>query len=89
MSVQQPSTGQSAQALASERKARMHEVREAIIDRLAPHLHSDIDLDKYLRAVATELGRMMDVDRCDIVQLARAGELRISHEWRAGEDVPS
>ena len=89
MSVQQPSTGQAAQALASERKARMHEVREAIIDRLAPHVHSDIDLDKYLRAVATELGRMMDVDRCDIVQLARAGELRISHEWRAGEDVPS
>src|ERR1700759_49483 len=67
----------------------MHEAREAIIDRLAPHVHSDIDLDKYLRAVAAELGRMMDVDRCDIVQVARAGALRISHEWRASDEVPS
>jgi transcriptional regulator with GAF, ATPase, and Fis domain len=32
---------------------------------------------------------MMDVDRCDVIQLKSASELRISHEWRASEDVPS
>jgi transcriptional regulator with GAF, ATPase, and Fis domain len=67
----------------------MHEAREAIIDRLAPNIHSEIDLDKFLHAVVAELGRMMDVDRCDVVQLVRDGELRISHEWRAAPEVPS
>jgi two-component system response regulator HydG len=77
------------QTLTRERKARMHEAREALIDRLAPNIHSEIDLDKFLHAVVAELGRMMEVDRCDVVQLVRAGELRISHEWRAAAEVPS
>jgi transcriptional regulator with GAF, ATPase, and Fis domain len=67
----------------------MHEAREAIIDRLAPSIHSEIDLDKFLRAVVSELGRMMDADRCDVLQLLPEGELRISHEWRAAPEVPS
>jgi transcriptional regulator with GAF, ATPase, and Fis domain len=61
---------------------KMHEAREAIVNRLAPNINSEIDLDKFLHAVVAELGRMMDVDRCDVLQLARTGELRISHEWR-------
>jgi transcriptional regulator with GAF, ATPase, and Fis domain len=32
---------------------------------------------------------MMEVDRCDIIKLSPEGELRISHEWRASETVPS
>ena len=78
-----------AQTLSIERKIRMHEAREAIINRLAPNIHSEIDLDRFLRAIVAELGRMMEVDRCDVLQLAPTGELRISHEWRAAEDVPS
>jgi hypothetical protein len=31
----------------------------------------------------------MNVDRCDVIQLKSASELRISHEWRASNDVPS
>ena len=77
------------QSLSLERKIKMHEAREAIINRLAPDIHSEIDLDKFLRAIVAELGRMMDADRCDVLQLTRGGELRISHEWRAAEDVPS
>ncbi len=79
----------SAQALSLERKSRMYEAREAIINRLAPTLQSEIDLDKFLQAIVSELGRMMDVDRCDVIQLAQGGELRISHEWRVDDDVPS
>jgi transcriptional regulator with GAF, ATPase, and Fis domain len=67
----------------------MYEAREAIINRLAPTLQSEIDLDKFLQAIVSELGQMMDVDRCDVIQLAGSGELRISHEWRASADVPS
>jgi transcriptional regulator with GAF, ATPase, and Fis domain len=79
----------SPQSLSLERKIKMHEAREAIIDRLALDLPSTIDLDRFLRAVVSELGRMMDVDRCDVIQLTSESEIRISHEWRASEDVPS
>src|SRR5947209_6819651 len=79
----------SAQTLSLERKSRMYEAREAIINRLAPTLQSEIDLDKFLQAIVSELGQMMDADRCDVIQLAGSGELRISHEWRASADVPS
>jgi transcriptional regulator with GAF, ATPase, and Fis domain len=67
----------------------MDEAREAIIDRLATELPAAIDLDRFLRAVVKELGTMMNVDRCDVIQLASPGELRISHEWRASEEVLS
>ncbi|HEV2862643.1 MAG TPA: sigma 54-interacting transcriptional regulator [Pyrinomonadaceae bacterium] len=79
----------SAEALSPERRLKMHEAREAIINRLAPSIHSEIDLDKFLHAVVSELGRMMDADRCDVLQLLPEGELRISHEWRAAAEVPS
>jgi transcriptional regulator with GAF, ATPase, and Fis domain len=32
---------------------------------------------------------MMEVDRCDIIKLTPEGELRVSHEWRASETIPS
>jgi two-component system response regulator HydG len=85
----------SGEALALERKIQMHEAREAIINRLAPSLDSRIDLNKFLQAIVAEIGRMMNVDRCDVIQIAldgqtqREGLLRISHEWRAAPDVPS
>ena len=79
----------TSESLSLERKIKMHEAREAIIDRLALELPASIDLDRFLRAVVKELGRMMNADRCDVIQLASDSELRISHEWRASEDVPS
>ncbi|HVF55895.1 MAG TPA: sigma 54-interacting transcriptional regulator, partial [Pyrinomonadaceae bacterium] len=79
----------TVQTLSLERKIKMHEAREAIINRLAPNINSGIDLDKFLSAIVAELGRMMGVDRCDVIQLVSSGELRISHEWRTADDVPS
>jgi transcriptional regulator with GAF, ATPase, and Fis domain len=79
----------TAETLSLERKIKMHEAREAIIDRLALELPTSIDLDRFLSAVVKELGRMMNADRCDVIQLASETELRISHEWRASDDVPS
>ncbi len=72
-----------------ERKIRMHEAREAIINRLARDLPTNIDLERFLNVVVSEIGRMMQADRCDLLQLSNASELSISHEWRASEDVPS
>jgi GAF domain-containing protein len=78
-----------AQSLSLERKIKMHQAREAIIDRLALDLPTTINLDRFLNVIVSELGRMMHADRCDVIQMTAAGELRISHEWRASEDVAS
>src|SRR4029079_5456884 len=80
---------ETAQSLSLERKIKMHEAREGIINRLAMTLPHTINLDRFLTVIVSELGRMMNVDRCDVIQLTSSSELRISHEWRASNDVPS
>lgn len=75
-------------ALTLERKVRMHEVREAIIDRLARDLPTEIDLERFLNVVVSEIGKMIGADRCDLLQLNGTQELKISHEWRADPSVP-
>ena len=78
---------QPTDKLSLERKIKMHEAREAIIDRLARDLPTDIDLERFLNVVVSELGRMMNADRCDLLQLVEGSELRISHEWRRDDTI--
>jgi transcriptional regulator with GAF, ATPase, and Fis domain len=77
------------QTLSIERKLKLHEARESIIGRLAANLPTSINLDSFLKVIVAELGRMMEVDRCDIIKLTPEGELRVSHEWRASKTIPS
>ena len=77
------------QTLSLERKLKMHEAREAIIDRLARDLPTTIDLERFLNIVVSEIGRMLQADRCDLLQLSDDKELSISHEWRRDKSVPS
>src|SRR5215468_1650769 len=76
------------QALSLERKIKMHEAREGIIDRLARDLPTNIDLERFLNVVVSEIGRMLEADRCDLLQLNGDKELRISHEWRKDRSIP-
>ena len=76
-------------SLSLERKLKLHEARESIIGRLASDLPTSINLDSFLKVIVAELGQMMEVDRCDIIKLTPDGELNISHEWRASDNVPS
>lgn len=80
---------ESPQELSLERKVKMHEAREAIIERLARDLPASIDLERFLNVVVSELGRMLQADRCDVLQLVEGKELRISHEWRRDDRIPS
>jgi len=68
----------------------MYEAREAILSRVVGAASSVIDLDSFLQATVTEVGKMMGVDRCDVMILSRGGELRVTHEFRAnnGEGQP-
>src|SRR5688500_13863122 len=75
--------------LSFDRKIKMHEAREAIIDRLARDLPTNIDLERFLTVIVSEIGRMLQADRCDVLQLIEGRELRISHEWRKDRSVPS
>jgi transcriptional regulator with GAF, ATPase, and Fis domain len=75
--------------LSPERRVKMHEAREAIIDRLARDLPASIDLERFLNVVVSELGQMLQADRCDVLQLTGGKELRISHEWRKDKSIPA
>src|SRR6266853_3212988 len=83
------SAAETEQTLSIERKLKLHEARESIIGRLAADLPTSINLDSFLRVIVAELGQMMEVDRCDIIKLTPDGELSVSHEWRASDNVPS
>ena len=51
----------------------------------------NLNLDRFLQATVTEVGKMMEVDRCDVMTLT-GGELRITHEYRADlgpDELPS
>src|SRR5512140_492070 len=78
----------AGQSLSLERKSKMSEAREAIIDRLARDLPTNIDLERFLNVVVSEIGRMLQADRCDLLQLGDGTELKISHEWRRDKSVP-
>lgn len=72
-----------------DRKLKMHEAREAIIERLARDLPETIQIERFLNVVVSEIGRMLEADRCDVLQLVDNKELRISHEWRREKGIPS
>src|SRR5713226_8806545 len=77
--------------LSLERKLEMHEAREAILNRIGSETFSVKDLDHFLQATVTEVGKMMNVDRCDVIALTPESHLRITHGYRAeGDDeLPS
>ncbi|HEU4390503.1 MAG TPA: sigma 54-interacting transcriptional regulator, partial [Blastocatellia bacterium] len=72
-----------AETLSLEEKLRMYEAREAILSRIGSTTFSVIDLDQFLQATVNEIGKIMGVDRCDIMMLTPGGELRVTHEYRA------
>jgi len=75
-------------SLTPEQRAKMNEARDGIIYRLARDLPTQIDLERFLNVVVSELGRMLNADRCDLLQLNSTTELKISHEWRRDRSVP-
>src|SRR3954466_15357272 len=75
-----------------ERKLHMYQAREAILSRIGSETFSVINLDHFLQATVTEVGKMMGVDRCDVMTLTTEGRVRIPPEYRAdrgGDELPS
>ena len=77
------SNSAQSQSLSLERKIKMHEAREGIINRLAMTLPTSINLDRFLNVIVSELGRMtnrelhdLGIDRSDIHRVAREASAR-------------
>ena len=75
-------------SLSLERKLKLHEARESIIGRLASNLPKSVNLDTFLQVIIGELGQMMEVDRSNVIRLTPDGDLTVSHEWRASDELP-
>jgi two-component system response regulator HydG len=73
----------AADSLSMERKLRMYEAREALLSRIGSETFSVINLDHFLKAVVNQVGKMMEVDRCDVMTLTPDSRLRITHEYRS------
>src|SRR6185503_2537814 len=82
----------TAQLLSLERKLKMYQAREAILSRIGTETFSVINLDHFLQATVTEVGKMMDADRCDVMTFTAENTFRITHEYRSASanfEVPS
>jgi transcriptional regulator with GAF, ATPase, and Fis domain len=64
----------------------MYQAREAILARIGSETFSVINLDHFLQATVTEVGKMMEVDRSDVMTLTPEGFFRITHEYRRQAD---
>lgn len=71
-----------------ERKIKLYEAREAILNRISPEVCSVIDLANFLRATVNELGKMMEADRCDFA-VYEDGKLSVGYEYRRVDHLPS
>jgi two-component system response regulator HydG len=67
----------------------MYQARDAIINRINPEVNQVIDLEKFLQATANELGRLMGVERCNLLIVSSTGELTIGYEYRSDPSIPS
>ncbi|MBX3279557.1 MAG: sigma 54-interacting transcriptional regulator [Acidobacteria bacterium] len=65
----------------------MYEAREAILKRIDPDVVSVIDMDRFLQAAVTEVGRRLGVDRCNVITPAAQGGFRVSHEFLADDSL--
>jgi len=72
-----------------KKKIKMYEDREAILNRISPEVCSVIDLDKFLQATVNEVGKMMEVSRCDLMVNSEDGLLEIKYEYKVNKDIPS
>ena len=67
----------------------MYEAREAILSRINPDAVSIMDIDKFLQAAVTEVGRRLAVDRCNVITPSPEGGFRVSHEYLGDDSLTS
>jgi len=64
-----------------QRKLLFYQAWERLILRISPLVSRDINLDGFLRATVTEIGRLMTVDRCNLMVYSDERTLKIDYEY--------
>ena len=72
-----------------EKRVKLYEQGELLLNKISPDIVSAIDLDNFLRATVNELGKMMGVSRCDLMVYSEDMTLKINYEFRADNGLPS
>jgi transcriptional regulator with GAF, ATPase, and Fis domain len=66
----------------------MYRGLEAMLNRISPEVCSVIDLGAFLQATVDELGRTMDVCRCEVLMKEGSDGLKTAFEYRSDESLP-
>jgi len=69
-------------------KLAFYEAWERLVGKISPLVSRAIRLDGFLQATVTELGRLMGVDRCNLMVYSHQGTLKIDHEYLRSADLP-
>jgi DNA-binding NtrC family response regulator len=73
---------------AVRQKLAFYEAWERLVNKISPLVSRVINLEGFLQATVTELGRLMDVDRCNLMVYSHQGILKIDHEYLRTPDLP-
>jgi transcriptional regulator with GAF, ATPase, and Fis domain len=65
------------------------EARQSILSHLQTDSASLLDIDQFLHAAVSEIGRRLGVDRCNIITPTEDGGYRVSHEYLGEESLTS
>lgn len=62
---------------------------ESLLARISPEVCRGIHMDGFLRGTVSEIGRMMDLDRCNLMVYAENRSLKIDYEFLRDSSLPS
>lgn len=62
---------------------------ESLLARISPEVCRGIHMDGFLRGTVSEIGRMMDLDRCNLMVYAENRSLKIDYEFLRDDSLPS
>lgn len=72
-----------------KKKLKMYQGLEAMLNRISPEVCNVIDLGAFLQATVDELGRTMDVCRCEVLVREGQDRLKVAYEYRRDQGLPS
>jgi len=77
------------QRLAVEKKLKMYQGLESMLNRISPEICNVIDLGAFLQATVDELGRTMEVCRCEVLAKDGSDGLKVAYEYMEDKNLPS
>jgi len=72
-----------------ERKLKFFQAWEKLINKISPQICHVIDLDNFLKATVSEVGKLMEVDRCNLMVYSNERTLKIDYEYLRAPHLPS